>query len=1638
MCVSLYGYKMGSDPPDQGTLSQFNVTATEGADTDAEGDADDELAADVDAAADADAGAGVRGDGGTASTTGTAAPVDGDESYISPTAIAKTVKLGMCERAYAYEFNEYREEWRENRDFAEAFDPLSPLLSHDGDQFERDTVAEITARTDEHADFSDGEDAARLRETRAWMRDRLTALSERPAWDDGGAVSSIEQLRLAGQIGTWNIAGDADLVLCFPTGGGVRVHIIDIKAAFEEKTHQQLQVAQYALLFRQMVRETFAESDASVAPDDVTVTGGIVHHETEIDGRGPDAYPSFALAPREGDLRRITGEDGTLNRLDGKADEETRRQFRPRCQGCKNQEACRTEAVENRSTALLGISTGAQRDLERHGITTVDEVAALADVPEDRKPHEYQLLSYARDSEETLRALLREQSVGPQLSQVIQRAQTIAGNLSESAEAFHLDDSRDMSWLVGAGNGNLPEDGAFGGYTPDIEAGSLIRVYLHMHVDHRRDRMTMASAFITSTQYGEAGNDPIRISEMVPKIGDADGEAERLEGEMLVSFFEDVFDGIRTVARATGHADEAAMHFYTYSTHAIRVLTDALSRHDAAPLPAARDLIGLRSALGEEHDAGDEEMTDRRLEPGSAAVETEQQMISAIEPEIRQRFAPQTPNYGLLPVIDQLSNFEDDGSDFFWGNDGTYTRSDGTEIDLQDAFRERFTGYSGKFERRDDGTLVKLPVQTPLDEVDEWRPTRARHRIQIPTEYVWAALGKIDESWLDEIEDGRARQLVRSYMYHNGTDGERVTEEDVSELGVTLAHALANVERGIDNRNISVDKRPLPLDRIDTYSHTVGENGSRIADAGREVLRLEYEAGVEEARSSYTKPVRERVRGGESTYFAVREVEDAVNKVRVTGELLYDNDPRLDEDGAARAASECKIKPGDRMVINQVRWGSDDVAHVDVSRPGQIERGGAATVTSIDATGPPGTRTIEVSVKKYTPSGRFTAGHARATADPSEADNEWKMLFQPGACYVLDPLADDFPAQKRDAALAVGSANPVCALLDDYVAGADVGRPAIDTDAARASIGVFCDRLDSIGRDADADGIFPLNDEQRAFVEETEGRVSLLQGPPGTGKTAGALAPALLSRTIAEDMDEAEAGGGGGVSPTRIAVSAPSNTAVDELAADVADLAEALTDAGAGDARFSPSNLTIVRLTGGGHDQPHDRVHYLNLNAATLPDEEGYDPMVSALTVGEDGTRATSLDEFEDGVPSNLLVFGTPYRLWTLFDKLPAPVTAPTVAEEGDPSAEGDTAAARLRRGERYFDHFAADEASMLRLPGLAAAGAFVRDDGQFLISGDHRQMPPVYKHEWEDESRRTVRELLPYLSSLNYFRLLRGEAIPVDDDAAEEYAGSRSAPIPMTRLRRTYRCHECLAGFLSEHVYERLDGIDYTSRETYRLTPPRATDLSPGQRAATDPTTPISVVVYDDLLGRESNPTEVELVHAAEAAIHDGQSVGVVTPHNAQKAWLRRVLNADDAGADADDDDAPLNNTLIETVERFQGGERDAIVISATASDPEFLRDEEDFILSLNRLNVAMSRAKKKLVVVVSRSVFNLLPTDLNTYNESLLWKALYIEGGVDAGAEGAAWSGSLGEFVGNSGADIADEDIPVEVHSLAADHFD
>lgn len=87
-----------------------------------------------------------------------------------------------------------------------------------------------------------------------------------------------------------------------------------------------------------------------------------------------------------------------------------------------------------------------------------------------------------------------------------------------------------------------------------------------------------------------------------------------------------------------------------------------------------------------------------------------------------------------------------------------------------------------------------------------------------------------------------------------------------------------------------------------------------------------------------------------------------------------------------------------------------------------------------------------------------------------------------------------------------------------------------------------------------------------------------------------------------------------------------------------------------------------------------------------------------------------------------------------------------------------------------------------------------------------------------------------------------------------------------------------------------------------------------------------------------------------------DPISIGIITPYKEQMEWLRE--NQEAYALDL----SKVDHFQIKTVDGFQGEERDVIYISLVRSNDE---QEIGFLNDLRRMNVALTRARKKLVVI-------------------------------------------------------------------------
>ncbi|HEX6292131.1 MAG TPA: AAA domain-containing protein [Herpetosiphonaceae bacterium] len=282
----------------------------------------------------------------------------------------------------------------------------------------------------------------------------------------------------------------------------------------------------------------------------------------------------------------------------------------------------------------------------------------------------------------------------------------------------------------------------------------------------------------------------------------------------------------------------------------------------------------------------------------------------------------------------------------------------------------------------------------------------------------------------------------------------------------------------------------------------------------------------------------------------------------------------------------------------------------------------------------------------------------------------------------------------------------------------------------------------------------------------------------------------------------------------------------------------------------------------------------------------------------------------------------------------------------------------RKARWEGLFDLLLIDEASQMSLPEGLLAASTLHERGQMIVVGDHRQMPPIIVHAWAE----AVGTLAAWSPERSLFKWLL--------DAAA----------PCVALDESFRLHRDQARFLHETIYH-ADGIVFHSRRTALLPPHRFAD--PLVAAALRWDVPLVVIQHTERGSRQSNALEAALVAdlvrgCLQLGLDGRDGVGVVVPHRAQKAALRAQIPE---LADADS---------IDTVERFQGGERDVIIVACTASDPDYVSAEAEFLMDPQRLNVALSRARKKLIVVAAGTVFDALPIELPIFERATLWKRL------------------------------------------------
>ena len=127
------------------------------------------------------------------------------------------------------------------------------------------------------------------------------------------------------------------------------------------------------------------------------------------------------------------------------------------------------------------------------------------------------------------------------------------------------------------------------------------------------------------------------------------------------------------------------------------------------------------------------------------------------------------------------------------------------------------------------------------------------------------------------------------------------------------------------------------------------------------------------------------------------------------------------------------------------------------------------------------------------------------------------------------------------------------------------------------------------------------------------------------------------------------------------------------------------------------------------------------------------------------------------------------------------------------------------------------------------------------------------------------------------------------------------------------------------------------------------------------------------DAQGRSPHEAKIvaEIVNDLISNGIDFKDIGILTPYRAQVREIKKALGQFITDIDSKD-------LFIDTVDRMQGQERDYILYSMANSHPLESKRRLDFFYSPNRLNVAITRAIKKCIVIANYKVFDIIDDEL------------------------------------------------------------
>ena len=296
----------------------------------------------------------------------------------------------------------------------------------------------------------------------------------------------------------------------------------------------------------------------------------------------------------------------------------------------------------------------------------------------------------------------------------------------------------------------------------------------------------------------------------------------------------------------------------------------------------------------------------------------------------------------------------------------------------------------------------------------------------------------------------------------------------------------------------------------------------------------------------------------------------------------------------------------------------------------------------------------------------------------------------------------------------------------------------------------------------------------------------------------------------------------------------------------------------------------------------------------------------------------------------------------------------------------------------KTFDRCIIDEASQILEPMMLGILPYFK---HFTLIGDHKQLPAVVA-----QRKLFTKVEHPALAEIG-LKDLRDSYFERMYQRAQQNGWNHA----YANLSEQGRCHQDLMKFCSEHFYDDfLDILPQTyERQTVALSYPH------------QPVCPYPDLYTKRLLflntdaefsgNSKMNKNEAQIVASLVKCLTavyqenempiDQDSFGIITPYRAQIACIRNTF---------DEQQINPEKVSVDTIERYQGGARDIIIISLCTNDIFLL----DSMISLNeagidrKLNVALTRARNQLIILGNKNIL-----ENNELYKKLIAQAFYVD---------------------------------------------